>query len=149
MAKFRYKKTDEGWKVGTNKLHSYVRLCATESSAEYWSEHYNTHGITFDEWLELQLARESPDWFDPAGNSSTAVLMRGRLKEAIQAYREYPAHYVSVLKHWDGWGTELGWFAAVVIMTVAFPIVPAIGGLLSYRRAMREYRQEYEREVSA
>ncbi len=102
--------------------------------------------IEFKEWLENKLKESPGSHYNPNGNSSRAVVSRGRWKEIFYQYREYPKSVVYEIKSFRGLNTPIIYFINLVIILLFSPIIPIIWSYYSYDRAIKEFEDTFESE---
>ena len=100
----------------------------------------------FKEWLENKLKETPSSHYTPDGNSSRAVVSRGRWKEILYQYKEYPKSVVYEIKSFDGLNTPIVYFINLVIILLFSPIIPILWGCQSYKRAIEEYKHTFKVE---
>lgn len=100
----------------------------------------------FRKWLENKLKESPGRHYNPNGNSSKAVVSRGRWKEILYQYKEYPKSVVYEIKSFDGLNTPIVYFINLVIILLLSPIIPILWGYQSYKRAIEEYKYTFESE---
>ena len=100
----------------------------------------------FKEWLENKLKETPSAHYSPIGNSSRAVVSRGRWKEILYQYKEYPKSVVYEIKSFDGFNTPIIYFINLVIILLFSPIIPILWGYQSYKRAIEDYKHTFETE---
>lgn len=105
--------------------------------------------LTFSEWLALELGKPptNPD-YDPDGNSSRAIMTRvvgkGWLAHIWWSRRGYKGICRDIKSGWNGWDTPIGYITSLILLPLLLPVDPFISGLVSYKRAMRDYREAYQ-----
>lgn len=99
--------------------------------------------MSFKEFLQDELAKPSQNYYNPEGNSSRAIVTRGRFKETIYHYKKLHEDIISTFSVFDGFNTPIGWFLLIPVYILLLPIIPLLQGLYSYHRAINEYRAEY------
>ena len=105
--------------------------------------------LTFSEWLTLELGKPptNPE-YDPDGNSSRAIMTRvvgkGWLAHIWWSRHGYKDIWQDIKSGWNGWDTTIGYMAAIIVLPLLLPVAPFISGLISYKRAMRDYREAYQ-----
>ena len=102
--------------------------------------------IEFKEWLENRLKETPSKHYDPNGNSSRAVVSRGKWKEILYQYKKYPKSVVYEIKSFRGLDTPISYFINLVIILLLSPIVPIIWSYYSYNNAIEEFKHIFETE---
>ena len=100
--------------------------------------------IEFKEWLENKLKESPGSHYNPNGNSSRAVVSRGRWKEILYQYKKYPKSVVYEIKSFRGFDTPIIYFINLVIILLLSPIIPIIWSYYSYKQAIEEYKHIFE-----
>lgn len=101
--------------------------------------------MTLEEYIKKELDKPSTNpHYDPNGNSSHAVMTRGKFGEIIWQYKDYPSYLKWVLGEFKGLRTSIDWIISVPILIAFSPVIPVIWGISRYRRAFREYESDYE-----
>lgn len=98
---------------------------------------------TFEEYMTDELAKPVPEFYSSDGSSSRAVVVRGLFKEVIYTYKNFPSRIVREIKCFDGWDTPIGWFISLLLVLLLAPVMPAIGGMFSHKRAVKDFKTEY------
>ena len=100
----------------------------------------------FKKWLENKLKEYPGSHYNVNGNSSRAVVSRGRWKEILYQYKDYPKSAVYEIKSFRGFDTPIIYFINLVIILLLSPIIPIIWGYYSYNQAIEEYKHIFETE---
>ena len=100
--------------------------------------------MEFDEYLQKQLIKPMPGYYDPKGNSARAVVVRGVIGEIAYQYKGYPSYIKWVLGEFSGVRTTFDWVISVPILILFAPVIPTVWGISSHKRAIKEYRSEYK-----
>ena len=100
--------------------------------------------MNFEQYVHSELIKPVPSHYDPKGNSARAVATRGTFGEITYQYKDYPTYLKWVLGEFRGVRTTLDWIISVPILIVFSPIIPIIWGVASHKRAIREYKAEYD-----
>jgi len=100
--------------------------------------------MLFDEWLTMELSKPVREDFNCDGNSSRAVLLRGKFGQFLWcAKRNMPRHFSDIKREWDGWDTPIAWFVIVALFPIYMPITFITWPVGSYRRALNDYKSTY------
>lgn len=99
--------------------------------------------MSFKDFIEKEISKPAPKHYDPNGNSTRAIVTRGRFKEIIYQYKRIPMDIVDTFSAFDGFNTPIGWFLLLPIYILLLPILPSLQGLYSYRKAIEEYKTMY------
>lgn len=100
--------------------------------------------ISFEDYLQQQLNKEKPEWFDPDGNSPRAVVMRGKIGTLKREFKTLLPSLKSDLAYfWDGVDTPISYFLQVLILPFILPFLPFLRAHHSWTRAIRTYKEEY------
>ena len=100
----------------------------------------------FEEWLENRLKEFPGNHYNPNGNSSRAVVSRGRWKELIYQYKEYPKSAIYEIKSFKGLDTPIIYFINLIVILLLSPIVPIVWSYYSYNSAIEEFKHIFETE---
>ena len=101
--------------------------------------------ISFKDYVQQQLDKPSPDWFDLNGNSPRAVIMRGRFGQLkYEVIDLIPSLKRDLSYFWDGFDTPVSYFFQVALLPFIFPLLPFLRAFYVYRRALRDYKREYD-----
>lgn len=101
--------------------------------------------ISFKDYVQQQLDKPKPDWFDPSGDSSRAVVMRGRYGQLkYELINLIPSLKRDLFYFWDGFDTPVSYFLQVALLSFVFPLLPFLRAFYVYRMALRDYKLEYD-----
>lgn len=105
--------------------------------------------MTFDECVENEITKPVPDWYDPNGNSSRAVVVRMKKKGLLVAIGWETHQIISDLKYsitsdFNGLDTTIGCIIQFIILPVLLPFSPLIRTYTRYKSAINDYRREYK-----
>ena len=101
--------------------------------------------MKFEEYLQQQLEKPAPEWFEPDGNSVRATVMRGKggtLKYEFK--RLLPSLKSDLVYFWDGIDTPISYFLQVLILPFILPLLPFLRAWYSYKKAINTYKAEYK-----
>lgn len=105
---------------------------------------------TFEEYLKEQLSKPVPEWFDPNGNSPRSVITRGKFGTLkYEAKRLIPSLKRDLVYSWGGFDTPVSYFFQLLILPFIFPFLPFLRAFYSYKDAIKEYRDDYEKKKKA
>lgn len=100
----------------------------------------------FKKWLENKLKESPGRHYNPNGNSSRAVVSRGKWKEILYQYKDYPKSVIYEIKSFNGFDTPIIYFINLIIILLFSPIIPIIWGYSSYSKAIEEFKHTFENE---
>ena len=101
--------------------------------------------MKFEYYLQQQINKPKPEWFDPNGNSARATITRGKIGGIIYEFKKLlPSLKNDLVYFWDGFDTPISYFFQIAILPFILPFLPFLRAFYSYRRAIKEYRREYE-----
>jgi len=105
----------------------------------------------FEEWLdeELNLPVDDPDYYDPNGNSSRAIVTRwkrSKLESLWFEVKEIAGDLKYQARCFNGLSTEIGWF----IQWLLIPFIPVFVFTRTYGRvksSLDAYKDIYKERV--
>ena len=105
---------------------------------------------TFDEYVENEITKPVPVWYDHDGNSSRAVVARMKKKGLLIAIGWETHELISEMKYslthdFDGWNTPIGFIIQCMLLPVLLPFSPFIRTYTRYKRAINDYKREYKK----
>ena len=77
----------------------------------------------FKKWLKNKLKEYPGSHYNVNGNSSRAVVSRGRWEEIFYQYKDYPKSAVYEIKSFRGLDTPIIYFINLVIILLLSPII--------------------------
>lgn len=101
--------------------------------------------MKFEEYLQQQLDKPAPEWFEPEGNSARATVMRGKVGALKHEFKNLlPSLKSDLVYFWDGIDTPISYFLQVLILPFILPFLPFLRAWYSYNKAIKTYKLEYK-----